>query len=85
LKKTQAPIPKIAEIFLKRARSFWHGNRDGVSLNFLQKSTNGIFLSTKDFMINSKFNYSDLLNDISTANTLYKRVLYDQRLITNER
>jgi len=36
-------------------------------------------------MINSKLNYYDLLNDISTAKTLYKRVLEDQRLITNER
>jgi predicted O-methyltransferase YrrM len=78
-------FPRLREIFFKRISLFFHGNRDGVSLNFLQKSTNGIFLSTKDFIINSKLNYSDLLNDMSTAKTLYKRVLEDQKLITNER
>ena len=85
MKKTQVLFPKIAEIFLKRASLFLHGNRDGVSLNFLQKSTNGIFLSTQDFMINSKLNYSDLLKDFSTAKTLYKKVLEEHRLITSER
>jgi len=85
LKTKQDLFPKLREIFFKRISLFLHGNRDGVRKNFLQKSTNGIFLSTKDFMINSKLNYSDLLDDISTAKTLYKRVLEDQRLITNER
>jgi len=85
LKKTPVLFPKITEIFLKRASLFLHGNRDGVSLNFLQKSTNGIFLSTEDFMINSKLNYSDLLKDLSTAKILYKKVLEEHRLITSER
>jgi predicted O-methyltransferase YrrM len=85
LKKTPVLFPKITEIFLKRASLFLHGNRDGVSLNFLQKSTNRIFLSTEDFMINSKLNYSDLLKDLSTAKILYKKVLEENRLITSER
>jgi predicted O-methyltransferase YrrM len=85
LKKTPILFPKITEIFLKRASLFLHGNRDGVSLNFLQKNTNGIFLSTEDFMINSKLNYSDILKDLSTAKILYKKVLEEHRLITNER
>jgi hypothetical protein len=85
LKKTPVLFPKKTEIFLKRVSLFLHGNRDGVSLNFLQKSTNGIFLSTEDFMINSKLNYSDLLKDLSTAKTLYKKVLEEFRLITSER
>jgi predicted O-methyltransferase YrrM len=85
LNKTLVLFPKITEIFLKRASLFLHGNRDGVSLNFLQKNTNGIFLSTEDFMINSKLNYSDLLKDLSTAKILYKKVLEEHRLITSER
>ena len=85
MKKTPVLFPKITEIFLKRASLFLHGNRDGVSLNFLQKNTNGIFLSTEDFMINSKLNYSDILKDLSTAKILYKKVLEEHRLITNER
>jgi predicted O-methyltransferase YrrM len=36
-------------------------------------------------MINSKFNYSDLQKDSSTAKTLYKKVLEEHRLITSER
>jgi predicted O-methyltransferase YrrM len=78
-------FPKITEIFLKRATFFLHGNRDGVSLNFLEKSTNGIFLSTEEFMYNSKFNYSDLQKDLNVAKTLYKKVLEEHRLITSER
>ena len=85
MKKTPVLFPKITEIFLKRASLFLHGNRDGVSLNFLQKNTNGIFHSTEDFMINSKLNYSDLLKDLSTAKILYKKVLEEHRLITSER
>jgi len=78
-------FPKITEIFLKRASLFLHGDRNGVSLNFLQKSTNQIFLSTEDFMINSKLNYSDLQKDLSTAKILYKKVLEEHRLITSGR
>ena len=56
-----------------------------MSLNFLQKSTNGIFLSTEEFIINSKLNYPDLQKDLSTAMTLYKKVLEEHRPITSER
>ena len=85
MKKTPVLFPKITEMFLKRGSLFLHGNRDGVSLNFLQKNTNGIFLSTEDFMINSKLNYSDLQRDLKTAKTLYKKVLEEHRLVTSER
>jgi predicted O-methyltransferase YrrM len=85
LKKTPVLFPKITEIFLKRTNLFFHGNKDGVSLNFLHKSTNGIFLSTEEFMINSKLNYSNLQQDLSVAKTLYKKVLEEHRLIKNER
>ena len=85
MKKKQNLFPKLREIFFKRVSLFLNGNRDGVSLNFLQKSTNGIFLSTEDFMINSKLNYSDLLKDLSTAKTLYKKRLEEIILITSER
>jgi predicted O-methyltransferase YrrM len=36
-------------------------------------------------MINSKLNYSGLQKDLSTAKSLYKKVLEEQRLITSER
>lgn len=85
MKTKQDLFPKLREIFFKRVSLFLHGNRDGVSLNFLQKSTNGIFLSTEEFMINSKLNYSGLQKDLSTAKSLYKKVLEEQRLITSER
>jgi len=85
LKKTPVLFPKITDIFLKRTSLFFHGNRDGVSLNFLQKSTNGIFLSTEEFMINSKLNYSNLQQDLGVAKILYKKVIEKHRLITNER
>lgn len=85
MKSKQDLFPKLREIFFKRISLFLHGNGDGVSLNFLQKSTNGIFLSTEDFMINSKLNYSDLFKDLSTAKILYKKVLEEHRLITSER
>ena len=85
MKKKQNLFPKLREIFFKRASLFLYGNRDGVSLNFLQKSTSGIFLSTEEFMINTNLNYPDLQNDLSTAKTLYKKVLEEHRPITSER
>jgi predicted O-methyltransferase YrrM len=85
LKKQQDFFPKIREIFFKRFRLFLHGNKDGVSLNFLQGSSTGIFLSTEEFITNSKFNYPDLQKDLSTAKTLFKKVLEECRLITSER
>jgi hypothetical protein len=85
LKKTPVLFPKITEIFLKRASLFLHGNRDGVSLNFLQKNTNGIFLSTEDFMINSKLNYSDLQKDLNRSKKLYKKVLTGHKSVTSEK
>ena len=85
MKTKQDLFPKLREIFFKRVSLFLHGNRDGVSLNFLQKSTNGIFLSTEEFIINSKLNYSGLQKDLSTAKSLYKKVLEEHRLITSER
>ena len=85
MKSKQDLFPKLREIFFKRISLFLHGNRDGVSLNFLQKSTNGIFLSTEEFMIHSKLNYSNLQQDLSVAKTLYKEVLEEHRLITSER
>ena len=85
MKTKQDLFPRLREIFFKRISLFLHGNRDGVSLNFLQKSTNGIFLSTEEFIINSKLNYSGLQKDLSTAKSLYKKVLEEHRLITSER
>jgi predicted O-methyltransferase YrrM len=85
LKKEQNLFPKLREIFFKRASLFLYGNRDGVSLNFLQKSTSRIFLSTEEFMINTNLNYPDLQKDLSTAKTLYKKVLEEHRPITSER
>lgn len=85
MKSKQDLFPKLREIFFKRISLFLHGNRDGVSLNFLQKSTNGIFLSTEEFMIHSKLNYFNLQQDLSVAKTLYKKVLEEHRLISSER
>ena len=85
MKMKQDLFPKLREIFFKRIILFLYGNRNGVSLNFLQKSTKGIFLSTEEFMINSKLNYSNLQQDLSVAKTLYKKVLEEYKLITSER
>lgn len=85
MNQKQDLFPKLREIFLRRVYLFLYGSREGVSINFLQKKANGIFLSTEEFMIRSKFNYSDLQRDLNTAKTLYKKVLEEHKHFTNER
>jgi len=84
LNQKQNLFPNLREIFLRRVYLFLYGSREGVSLNFLQKNANGVFLSTEEFMIKSKLNYSDLQKDLGTAKSLYKKVLEEHRHITSE-
>lgn len=85
MKIRQDLYSKITEIFLKRLSLFLHGDRDGVSLNSLIKNASGIFLSTENFIANSKFNYPNLYNDSDNSKIIYKKVLEEHRLITSER
>ena len=85
MNQKQNLFPNLREIFLRRVYLFLYGSREGVSLNFLQKNANGVFLSTEEFMIKSKLNYSDLQKDLNRSKKLYKKVLTGHKSVTSEK
>ncbi len=77
--------PSIYQIFKKRLRLFLYGDKDGVSLNFLQSSSNGIFLSIQDLLDFDSEMPQEARQYISEARSLFKEVSNNQSLITNRR
>jgi len=77
--------PSLFEIFKKRFALFLHGDRDGVSLNFLQKSTNGIFNSIEQLVKFEKELPTDILEYLKAANELFEQTTQHQKSITSLR
>ncbi len=73
------------EIFKKRIDLFSHGDRDGVGLNFLQKSTNGIFLDIEQLMQSEKELPPVTLKFLESSKNLYKQIINQQKSVTNLR
>jgi len=68
-----------------RSKLFLHGGVDGVSLNYLSKSTNGIFLSI-EALVNSVPKIADnALNNLDDAQNLYSKIVNEKKEITNAR
>jgi hypothetical protein len=64
---------------------FLHGGVDGVSLNYLSKSSNGTFLSI-EALVNSVPEISDnALNNIDNAQNFYSKIVNEKKEITNTR
>ena len=64
---------------------FLYGDRDGVSLNFLQKSTNGIFQSFENLLDFESEIPKEAHQYISAARSLFKEALINQSSITSKR
>ena len=64
---------------------FIYGDRDGVSSNFLQKSTNGVFLSIEQLVRSEKEFPKEIINYIDKAKDLFHTVSKTQSSITNTR
>ena len=72
-------------ILRKRIALFLRGDQDGVSLNYLAKSANGIYFNTKT-LIESESEFSrEMLPYLQHSKELFDQVITNSKLITNFR
>ena len=64
---------------------FIYGDKDGVSSNFLQKSSNGVFLSIEQLVRSEKEFPKEIIDYIDKAKDLFHTVSKTQSSITNTR
>ena len=84
-KKELAIYPSIFYILKKRLKLFIYGDRDGVSSNFLQKSTNGVFLSIEQLVNFEKEFSRDIIDYIDEAKDLFLNATKTQSNVTSSR
>ena len=77
--------PSIFEILKKRLKLLIYGGRDGVSLNFLQKSTDGVFLSIEQLVKFEKEFPSEITDHLDKGKELFHTVSKTQSRVTNAR
>jgi hypothetical protein len=77
--------PTLTEMLKIRSSLFLYGDRNGVSLNFLAKTTNGIFLSIESLIAADKELPKQMLRYLPESKTLFKRTIANQKQITNAR
>lgn len=68
-----------------RSRLFVFGDRNGVSLNHLAKTTNCIFLSIESLIAADKELPKQMLSHLPVSKTLFKKTIANQKQITNTR
>ena len=77
--------PTLIEIFKIRSSLFLYGDRNGVSLNHLEKTTNGIFLSIESLIAADKELPKQMLSYLPVSRTLFKKTIAKQKQITSAR
>lgn len=77
--------PSLIEIFKIRSSLFLYGDRNGVSLNHLEKTTNGIFLSIDSLIASDKELPKQMSSYLPASKTLFKKTIANQKQITNAR
>jgi hypothetical protein len=71
--------------FFRRLSLFVYGDRDGVSLNYLSKKSNGVFLDIYSLVESEPELSKDILNFVSESKNLYAEVVKHQPKVTAER
>lgn len=69
----------LPEIFKRRASLFVFGDRDGVSLNHLSKTTDGVFLNIQSIVKFEKDLPKQMLTHLPKAGTLFKKTVSSQK------
>ncbi len=77
--------PTLIEILKIRSSLFLYGDRNGVSLNHLEKTTNGIFLSIESLIAADKELPKQMLSYLTASKALFKKTISNQKQITNAR
>ncbi len=66
--------PTLIEILKIRSSLFLYGDRNGVSLNHLEKTTNGIFLSIESLIAADKELPKQMLSYLTASKALFKNL-----------
>ena len=77
--------PSIFYILKKRLKLFIYGDRDGVSSNFLQKSSSGVFLSIEQLVRFEKEFPREIIDYIDKGRDFFHKVSKTQSSISNTR
>ena len=77
--------PSIFDILKKRIKLLMYGDRDGVSSNFLQKSTDGVFLSIEQLVKFEKAFPKEIIDYLDKGKELFHTVSKIQSSVTNAR
>ena len=77
--------PTLIEILRIRSSLFLYGDRNGVSLNHLEKTTNGIFLSIESLIAANRELPKQMLSYLTVSKALFKKTISNQKQITNAR
>ena len=77
--------PTLLEILKIRSSLFLYGDKNGVSLNYLEKTTNGIFLNIEALIAADKELPKTMLSYLSASKILFKKTIANQKQITNAR
>ncbi len=79
------PRPSIFQIIKKRLLLFLYGDRDGVSLKFLSRSSNGVFHSIENLFDFESEIPKQAHQYIDIARDLFKEVSINQSLVVSKR
>ncbi len=77
--------PTLLEILKIRSSLFLYGDKNGVSLNHLAKTTNGIFLNIESLIAAEEELPKQILSYLPASKTLFKKTIANQKQITNAR
>jgi predicted O-methyltransferase YrrM len=77
--------PTLVHVLRKRIELFMHGNRDGVSLNFLQNNSNGFFTSIEDLIYHERELPKEILKHLEVARNLFENYSNCEHSITSSR
>lgn len=77
--------PTLFKMMKIRSSLFLYGDTNGVSLNHLAKTTNGIFLSIESLIAADKELPKQMLRYLPESKTLFKKTIANQKHITNTR
>lgn len=77
--------PGLLDVAKRRIKLSLLGDRDGVSLNYLAKTTNGIFTDIQSLILAERELPREMLKHLSKSKLLFTKTIEDQSRVTNSR
>jgi predicted O-methyltransferase YrrM len=77
--------PGLLDVVKRRIKLSLLGDRDGVSLNYLAKTTNGIFTDIQSLILAERELPKEMLKHLPKSQMLFTRTIEEQSRVTNSR